>query len=293
MAHIRGCSLLIFAIICVALMPPIVMAQQYDPSLYSGLRWRSIGPFRGGRVNAVSGVVGQPETFYFGSVGGGVWKTTNAGRTWIPIFDSASAASIGAIAVAPSDPNVVYVGTGEADMRDSIQFGDGMYKSIDAGKTWKHIGLESTRQIGRIIVDPKNPNVVFVAALGHAYGANPDRGVYRSRDGGATWQKVLFKNEDVGAIDLNFDPTNSQIVYAALWNVRRPPWFIYAPANGPGGGIFKSTDGGSSWKEIDQGIPVENRGRIGISVSPANHNRIYAVVDAKAGGVFVSNDAGL
>src|SRR5438034_5784419 len=166
-------------------------AQQYDPKLYSGLRWRSIGPFRAGRVNAVSGVVGQPETFYFGSVGGGVWKTNNAGRTWKPVFDSQSAASIGAIGVSPSDANVVYVGTGEADMRDSIQFGDGMYKSADGGKTWKHIGLENTRQIGRVIVDPKNPNLVFVAALGHAYGPSPDRGVYRSRDGGATWQKVL------------------------------------------------------------------------------------------------------
>ena len=267
-------------------------AQQYDPSLYSGLRWRNIGPFRAGRVNAVSGVIGQPETFYFGSVGGGVWKTINAGRTWTPIFDSATSASIGAIGVAPSNTNVIYVGTGEADMRDSIQFGDGMYKSTDGGKTWTHIGLKDTKQIGRVLVDPKNPNIVFVAALGNAYQSSPDRGVYRSKDGGATWQKVLFKNDDVGGIDLNFDPTNSQIVYAAMWNVRRPPWFIYAPANGPGGGIFKSTDGGMTWKEIDADIPVENRGRIGVSVSPANHNRIYAAVDAKDGGIFLSDDAG-
>jgi photosystem II stability/assembly factor-like uncharacterized protein len=280
------------AILGLLLFVPVTTAQQYDTNLYSGLRWRMIGPFRAGRVNAVSGVLGQPETFYFGSVGGGVWKTNNAGRTWKPVFDSQSAASIGAIGVAPSNGSVVYVGTGEADMRDSIQFGDGMYKSTDAGKTWKHIGLENTRQIGRIIVDPRNPNVVFVAALGHAYAANPDRGVYRSRDGGATWQKVLFKNEDVGAIDLNFDPTNTQIVYATLWNVRRPPWFIYAPANGPGGGIFKSTDGGTTWKEISEGIPVENRGRIGIAVAPTNRNRVYAMVDAKEGGLFVSNDAG-
>lgn len=283
----------IMLLICTLLVTALsVLAQQYDSSLYSGLRWRMIGPFRGGRVNAVTGVVGQPETFYFGSVGGGVWKATNSGRTWNPIFDSASSASIGAIGVAASDPNVVYVGTGEADMRDSIQFGDGMYKSSDAGKTWKHIGLENTRQIGRIIVDPKNPSIVFVAALGHAYAANPDRGVYRSRDGGATWEKVLFKNDSVGAIDLNFDPLNSQIVYAALWNVRRPPWFIYAPANGPGGGIFKSTDGGNTWNEIDSGIPLEGRGRIGISVSPTSRNRIYAAVDAKDGGIFRSDDAG-
>ena len=270
----------------------ITAAQQYSPSLYSGLRWRMVGPFRAGRVNAVSGVAGQPDTFYFGSVGGGIWKTTNAGRTWTPIFDSASSASIGAIGIAPSNPNVVYVGTGEADMRDSIQFGDGMYKSTDAGKTWQHIGLEPTRQIGRVIVDPRNANVVFVAALGHVYGPSPDRGVYRSRDGGATWEKVLFKNDDVGAIDLNFDPANSQIIYATLWNVRRPPWFVYTPANGPGGGIFKSTDGGTSWKEIDTDIPLENRGRIGVSVSPANRNRIFAVVDAKDGGVFRSDNAG-
>jgi photosystem II stability/assembly factor-like uncharacterized protein len=287
---ITNVLIVLFVSIASAIFVP---AQQYGPSLYSGLRWRNIGPFRAGRVNAVSGVVGQPETFYFGSVGGGVWKTVNAGRTWTPVFDSASSASIGAIAVAPSNPKIIYVGTGEADMRDSIQFGDGVYKSTDAGQTWTHIGLENTRQIGRIIVDPKNPNVVFVAALGHAYAANPDRGVYRSRDGGATWQKVLFKNDDVGAIDLNFDPANSQIVYAALWNVRRPPWFIYAPANGPGGGIFKSIDGGTTWKEIDDGIPFESRGRIGISVSPVNRNRIYTAVDAKDGGIFRSDNSGL
>ncbi|HEX3229101.1 MAG TPA: hypothetical protein VHQ95_09070, partial [Pyrinomonadaceae bacterium] len=272
---------------------PVTIAQQYDSSLYSGLRWRMIGPFRAGRVNAVTGVSVQPDTFYFGSVGGGVWKTINAGRTWSPIFDSASSASIGAIAVAPSDPNTIYVGTGEADMRDSIQFGDGMYRSNDGGKTWKHVGLEDTKQIGRIIVDPKNSNLVYVAALGNAYGPNADRGVYRTHDDGITWEKVLFKNNDVNAIDLNFDPTNSQIIYAALWNVRRPPWFIYAPANGPGGGIFKSTNGGATWKQIDEGIPVEGRGRIGISVSPANRNRIYAAVDAKDGGIFRSDNGGL
>ena len=282
-----------FAIVGLLFLVPIVTAQKYDPSFYSGLRWRMIGPFRAGRVNGVTGVTQQPDTFYFGSVGGGVWKTINAGRTWVPIFDSTSSASIGAIAVAPSDPNTIYVGTGEADMRDSIQFGDGMYSSNDGGKSWKHIGLEGTKQIGRIIVDPKNSNLVYVAALGNAYGPNADRGVFRTHDGGVTWEKVLFKNNDVGAIDLNFDPTNSQIIYAALWNVRRPPWFIYAPANGPGAGIFKSTNGGATWKQIDDGIPVDGRGRIGISVSPANRNRIYAAVDAKDGGIFRSDNAGL
>ena len=272
--------------------PPSSATLRVPQSLYSGLRWRMIGPFRGGRVNAVSGVPGQPNTFYFGSVGGGVWKSTNAGRTWKPIFDSQPSASIGAIAVAPSNPNVVYVGTGESDMRDSIGYGDGMYKSTDAGQTWTHVGLDATRQIGRVIVDPANADVVFVAALGHAYGPSPDRGVYRSRDGGASWQKILYKDENVGAVDLAFDPGNSQVVYAALWATRRPPWYIYAPANGPGGGIFKSTDSGDHWHALAGGLPAEGTGRIGIAVAPSRSSRVYAIVDAKDGGLFRSEDAG-
>src|SRR5438128_1107758 len=193
----------------------VAQPSRVDPALYAGLRWRSIGPFRSGRVNGVTGVPGQPSVFYMGSVGGGVWKTTNAGRTWFPIFDSQPIASIGAVAVAPSNVETVYVGTGEADMRSQISFGNGMYKSTDAGKTWRHIGLDQTRQIGKIAVDPRDPNVVFVAALGHVYGANPDRGVYRTRDGGATWQKVLFKSNDLGAIDLAFEPGNPQTLYAS------------------------------------------------------------------------------
>src|SRR5437868_11674251 len=249
------------------------LAQPYDPGSYAGLRWRMIGPFRGGRVNAVAGVPGQPTTFYFGSVGGGVWKTTNAGRTWKPIFDSQPIASIGAIGVAPSTPNTVYVGSGEADMRSQISYGNGMYKTTDAGKTWKHLGLDRTRQIGRVLVDPKNPNVVFVAALGHVYGANAERGVYRSRDGGATWEKVLFKNENVGAIDLAFDPQDSRVVYATLWNTRRPPWSIYPPSYGPGSGVFKSTDGGATWQPLVNGLPTERVGRIGLAATPTNRNR--------------------
>src|SRR6476659_5949048 len=266
--------------------------EKYPANLYSGLHWRNIGPFRAGRVNAVTGVIGQPSVYYFGAVGGGVWKSINSGRTWTPIFDSASVGSIGGIAVAPSNPNIVYVGTGEADLRDSISFGNGMYKSIDAGKTWKHLGLENTRQISRVLVDPKNPDVVFVAVLGHVYGSHPDRGVYRTKDGGSTWQKVLYKNDDLGAIDLAFDPTNSQTIYASMWNVRRPPWFIYAPANGPGCGIFKSTDGGNNWTQLTTGLPTEALGRIGLAVSPTKRNRIYAIVDAKEGGHFSSNDSG-
>ncbi|HJZ67143.1 MAG TPA: hypothetical protein VKF81_03280, partial [Blastocatellia bacterium] len=271
--------------------PTAVAQQRYDATLYSGLRWRMIGPFRGGRVNAVSGVHGQPNTFYFGSVGGGVWKTTNAGRTWAPVFDSQPIASIGAIGVAPSNPNIVYVGSGEADMRSQISYGNGMYKSTDSGKTWAHLGLDGTRQIGRVLVDPKNPNTVFVAALGHAYGANLDRGIYRSRDGGATWQKVLFKNDNLGAIDLAFDPQNSQVVYATLSNSRRPPWSIYPPSYGPGSGVFKSTDSGNTWQQLSSGLPSEGLGRIGLAVAPTNHNRIYAIVDSKdpkSGGLYRS-----
>jgi photosystem II stability/assembly factor-like uncharacterized protein len=271
-----------------------VAAQQgrVDPSLYSGLRWRMIGPFRGGRVNGVAGVPGQPSVFYMGSVGGGVWKTTNAGRTWLPIFDSQPIASIGAVAVAPSRPEVVYVGTGEADMRSQISYGDGMYKSTDAGKTWTHIGLEATRHIGKVIVDPRDPNIVFVAALGHVYGANPDRGVFRTRDGGATWLKVLFKSNDVGAIDLAFDSGDPGTIYAALWNTRRPPWSIYPPSYGPGSGLYKSTDGGSNWQPLTNGLPAEAVGRIGIAVAPSNRTRVFAIVDAKAGGLYRSDDAG-
>ncbi|HEY6329781.1 MAG TPA: hypothetical protein VI756_10620 [Blastocatellia bacterium] len=266
--------------------------QPYPEAIYSGLHWRMLGPFRGGRSNAVTGVPGQPTVFYFGSVGGGVWKSINSGRTWNPVFDDQPIASIGAIAVAPSDPNIVYVGTGEGDMRSQISYGNGMYKSTDAGKTWKHMGLEGTRQIGRILVDPNGPNILFVAALGHVYGPNPDRGVYRSHDGGATWQKVLYKNENVGAIDLAIDPSNSQVIYATLWNTRRPPWSIYPPSYGPGGGIFKSTDGGQNWTPLTSGVPTEHLGRIGLAIAPTNHDRVYAIVDAKDGGLYRSDDAG-
>jgi len=292
MCVLAASSVIVLAMTGSLSLAPAALAQ-HDARLYSGLRWRMIGPFRGGRVNGVSGVPSQPNTFYFGSVGGGVWKTTNSGRTWTPVFDSQPIASIGAIGVAPSSPNVVYVGSGEADMRSQISYGNGMYKSTDAGNSWTHIGLDGTRQIGRVLVDSKNPNSVFVAALGHAYGANPDRGVYRSRDGGATWEKVLFKNDNVGAIDLAFDPQTSQIIYASMWNTRRPPWSIYPPSYGPGGGIFKSMDGGTTWQPVTVGLPTEGLGRIGLAVAPANRNRVYAIVDAKEGGLYRSDDAGV
>jgi photosystem II stability/assembly factor-like uncharacterized protein len=267
--------------------------KQFDPKLFQELRWRLIGPPRGGRTLAVTGVRGQPETFYFGSVGGGVWKTNDAGRTWNPIFDSQPIASIGAIAVAPSDSNIIYVGSGEADMRSSISYGNGMYKSTDGGKTWTHIGLEDSRQIGRIIVDPRDANRVFVAALGHAYGPNAERGVFRSKDGGKRWQKILFHDENTGAIDLAFEPGNPKIIYASLWQTRRPPWSIYAPSYGPGSGLYRSNDGGDHWEKVSgQGLPSEGLGRIGIAFAPSNPKRIYLIVDAKEGGLYRSDNSG-
>jgi len=284
---ILACALLL------GIAPGRLCGQQFDPSLFAGMRWRMIGPFRGGRSVAVSGVVGQPSVFYFGSVCGGVWKTIDAGRTWSPIFDSQPVASIGAVAVAPSDPNVVYVGSGEADFRSDICSGNGVYKSVNAGKTWTRIGLEDTRHIGRILVDPHDPNIVFVAALGHAYGPNAERGVFRSTDGGKNWEKVLFKGDDTGAVDLAFDPRDSRVLYAALFHTRRTPWNVYAPSYGPGSGLFKSSDSGGTWRQLaGHGLPSEHLGRIGIAVAPSAPDRVYLIVDAKEGGVYRSDDAG-
>jgi photosystem II stability/assembly factor-like uncharacterized protein len=289
---------------------------QYPAQMLGGLEWRDVGPMRGGRSYAVSGAATQPDTFYMGSVGGGIWKTENAGRTWFPIGDQGiPIGSIGAIAVAPSDPDVVYVGTGEPDIRSQHSYGIGVFKSTDAGKTWKSIGLEDSRQIGRIAVDPKNPNIVFVAALGHVYDANATRGLYRSIDGGAHWKKVLYdpnRPDDVGAVEVTIDPTHPKTVYASLWGTRRPPWSVYAPSNLPGGGLYKSTDGGDTWKKLAGGLPSDDFvGKIGIAVAPSNPNRLWAVVDdlgaavAKpargpaagsqtptGGGVYTSDDAG-
>jgi photosystem II stability/assembly factor-like uncharacterized protein len=263
-----------------------------DPALFSGLHWRLLGPFRGGRVLAVTGVPGEPDHFYFGAVNGGVWESRDAGRTWKPIFDSQPIATIGAIAVAPSRPSTLYVGSGEADMRSDIAQGDGVYKSIDGGRTWTHQGLTDTQQIGRILVDPQDPERVFVAALGHPYGPNAERGVFRSTDGGRHWRQVLKKDADTGAIDLAFEPGNPRVIYAALWQTRRPPWSIYPPSNGPGGGLWKSTDGGDHWRELaGNGLP-DHPGRIGIAVATTAPRRVYAVVDAAAGGLYRSDDGG-
>ena len=290
-----SCLLLTFVLACSPLFGQTGSAPAIPDSFYSAMQWRGIGPHRGGRVLAVSGVRGEPDTFYFGAVAGGVWKTTDAGHTWKPIFDSQPVASIGALAVSTSEPNVIYVGTGEADMRSDISYGAGMYKSIDAGMTWSYIGLSDTRQIGRVLIDPKNSDIVLVAALGHGFGPNAERGVYRTTDGGKTWTRVLSKDENTGAIDLAFDPDNSHTVYASLWNVRRPPYNTYAPITGPGGGIYKSTDGGANWKEITgHGLPAGKLGRIGLDVPAGQHGkRVYALIDAgTSSGLFRSDNAG-
>ncbi|HEV7703021.1 MAG TPA: hypothetical protein VGO46_01970, partial [Gemmatimonadaceae bacterium] len=248
-------------------------------NLLSGFQWRMLGPFRGGRVAAATGVPGRVNEFYFGAVNGGVWKSIDAGRVWEPVFDSQPVASIGAIAVAPSAPDVVYVGSGESTLRDSAGYGDGVYKSTDAGKSWTHLGLADTQHIGKIAIDPHNPNIVFVAAIGHLYASNAERGVFRSRDGGKSWEKVLYKGPDVGAVEVAIDPSNPQVVFAGLWNTRRPPWFTYSPTNGPGGGIYKSTNGGTTWAPLAGGLPKEGIGRSGIAIAPSDSRRIYAVVD--------------
>ena len=296
-------------------------AQQYPADLLTGLQWRDVGPMRGGRSYAVAGNTAQPDTFYTGSVGGGVWKTEDSGRTWFPIADDPKTGipigSIGAIAVAPSNPDIVYVGTGEPDIRNQHSYGIGVFKSTDAGKTWRSVGLAATRQIGKIVVDPADPNRVYIAALGHVYKANPERGVYRTTDGGAHWTKILASAndpDDVGAIDLALDPHHPRTIYASLWATRRPPWAVYAPSNMPGGGLYKSTDGGNTWRHLTHGLPTDNFvGKIGVAVAPSNPNRVYAVVDdlgtaiapsyrasaargpnapKPSGGIYISDDAG-
>ena len=268
------------------------LAPHVDPVLYGDLRWRNIGPFRGGRSVAATGVTGDPRTFYFGAVGGGVWKSENAGLTWHPIMDAMNVASIGAIAVAPSDPKTVYVGSGEADMRSDIAHGNGMYRSTDAGATWTHIGLDDSRQIGRILVSPNDPKTLVVAVLGHGYGPSAMRGVFRSTDGGTTWVHVLARDADTGAIDLASDPAMHEI-FVSLWNTRRPPWSVYPPSYGPGSALYHSTDGGITWAPVaGAGLPTERVGKIGIAVAPSDPKRIYAIVDAKAGGLYRSDDGG-
>lgn len=281
---------------CAAFFVAAALSAQTVPGkLFDGLRWRLIGPFRGGRAVAATGIPGDPTTFYFGAVGGGIWKTTDGGMVWKPIFDQQHAASIGALEVAPSDRNVLYAGTGEADIRSALSSGNGVYKSTDGGKTWTNIGLRDTKQIGRILVHPRNPDIVYVAALGHAYGPNEERGVFRSTDGGRTWQKVLYRGPGIGVTDLAFEPENPRVIYATTWEAHRPPWSQYAPVEGTGGGLFKSTDGGDHWAQImGNGLPEGGWRRSGVAVARGtNGRRVYAVIDApSANGLYRSDDSG-
>jgi len=267
-----------------------------DPSLLSQLRWRLIGPFRGGRTVAAVGVPGQPGVFYMGVNNGGVWKTDDAGRTWRPLFDEQPTQSIGSLAVAPSDPRVIYAGSGEGLQRPDLSVGDGIYKSTDGGETWEHLGLRDGQQIPVVLVDPHDPNRVFAAVLGHPYGPNAERGVFRSTDGGRTWEKVLYRNENTGAADLAFDPADARVLYASLWAARQAPWEIGASFQVPGSGLYKSTDGGGTWQPLTRGLPsaAEGLGRIGIGVAPSRPGRVYLQVDANAahGGLYRSDDGG-
>jgi photosystem II stability/assembly factor-like uncharacterized protein len=268
-------------------------ATTVDPVLFSGLRWRSIGPARGGRSIAVAGSSSRPQEYYFGATGGGVWKTLDGGTTWRPVSDRFFASSsVGAVAVSESNPDIVYVGMGETELRGNIIQGDGIYKTTDAGKTWSHVGLERTMSIGRIRVHPGYPDIVYVAALGDPYGPNPDRGVFKTIDGGRTWTRALFRNDKTGAVDLAMDPRNPDVLYAGLWEVFRTPHSL--SSGGPGSGLFKTTDGGVTWVELSRnaGLPKPVWGKIGITVSGADSNRLYALIEAADGGVFLSDDAG-
>jgi len=266
--------------------------NQPDASLLKAMKWREVGPFRGGRADGVEGIAGQRNVYYFASCGGGVWKTTDGGQSWNAVSDGFFGGSVGAVAVAPSDPSVVYAGTGEETIRGNVTHGDGVWKSTDAGKTWTHIGLADSRHIGRIRVHPNNPDLVYVAAMGHAFGPNKERGVYRSRDGGKNWEQLLFVNDNAGAVDLAMDPTNPRILFASTWRFRRTPYSF--ESGGEGSALWKSTDGGDTWKEVsrNKGMPKGTLGIIGVSLSRTNPQNVYAIVEAKDGGVYRSRDGG-
>jgi photosystem II stability/assembly factor-like uncharacterized protein len=294
---IRSLRFLVF-LSCLLNLSPAATGQTAGPEYYGDLKWRLIGPFRGGRAVAVAGVPGEPNRFYFGGVNGGIWETTNAGVTWQPIFDRQHIASIGAIAVAPSNPKTIYAGTGESDIRSDLSSGDGVYKSTDGGQTWTNIGLRDTRQISRIIVDPHDANIVYVAALGHAYGPNSERGVFKTVDGGAPWVKILDQGPEIGAADLAIASGNSQILFATMWRAHRPPWSVYGPLGGPGSGLYRSLDGGQSWSHLTgAGLPEGEWARSGVTVSP-DGKRVYALIDAKktvttsGAGLYRSDDGG-
>src|SRR5688572_24521842 len=260
------------------------------PAEFKNLKYRSIGPAAGGRATRAAGVPGDPNVFYAGIASGGVWKSTDGGATWKPIFDDQPISSIGSLAVAPSDPNVIYVGSGEANIRGNVAAGNGIYKSIDAGKTWTHVWKQEG-QIGTMAVDPRNADVAFAAVLGHAFGPNPERGVYRTRDGGRTWQQVLKKDDDTGASDVAIDPSNPNILFAGFWQARRFPWDMQS--GGPGSGLYVSRDGGDTWKQLTgSGLPEGIWGKVGVAIAPSDSRRVYALIEADKGGLFRSDDGG-
>ena len=283
----------VLVLVSLGILASSALAQGGPPAPPSGPQiWRNIGPDRGGRSLTVAGSSSRPNEYYFGAVGGGVWKTVDGGTTWKPVTDGKiGSSSVGAMAVAPSNPDIVYVGMGESELRGNVMQGDGMYKTTDGGKTWTHIGLEATQAIARVRVDASDPNLVYVAALGHPYGPSPDRGVYRSTDGGATWKKILFENDHSGAEDISIDPRNNKTIFATTWDVQRTPWSL--SSGGPGSHLYKSTDGGDNWKDITRnpGLPEGIDGKIGVAVS-ADSNRIYAMVENENGGIFRSEDGG-
>ncbi len=291
----RMIRVLAVTVMLTALAAPFeAAAQPAGSGAFSHLRWRMIGPHRGGRTVGAVGIPDQPNVFYIGVNNGGVWRTSDYGRTWEPIFDDQPTGSIGAIAVAPSNPDILYVGSGEGLHRPDLSTGDGVFRSTDRGKSWRHMGLGDAQQIGAVIVDPRDPDRLFVAVLGHPYGANEERGVFRSTDGGGSWQKVLYKDENTGAIALEFDPSNPDVVFASLWSARQGPWENGA-WEGKTSGLFKSTDGGTTWRQLTNGLPTGDQGlgRIGIAIARSDPARMYAVVDApELGGVFRSDDAG-
>jgi photosystem II stability/assembly factor-like uncharacterized protein len=299
MPHVVRALFTLSLLVIVATAQPTAPAVSKGPGWpnlgWQNLRWRCIGPFRAGRTVGAAGIPTQPNVFYIGVNNGGVWKTTDAGRTWQPLFDEQPTGSIGDLAIAPSDPRIIYVGSGEGLQRPDLSTGNGIYKSIDGGRTWRHLGLREAQQIGSIIVDPTNPDRVFVAALGHPYGPNTERGVYRSLDGGATWERVLYRDENTGAIQVAFDPRNPQVIYADLWAARQGPWENGA-WQGPGSGLFKSTDGGRTWRPLTKGLPnfAAGLGRIGFDIAPSQPRTIYATVDANpdVAGIYRSDDGG-
>ncbi|MGH9401023.1 MAG: WD40/YVTN/BNR-like repeat-containing protein [Terriglobia bacterium] len=284
---IRRLAFALFISVLAVSFANIALAQEYPESLFQEMRWRMIGPFRGGRTRAACGVPSEPNVFYVGQVDGGVWKSDDYGRTWKPIFDKEPSQSIGAIAIAPSDPNVVYVASGEGLARPDLSVGDGIYKSIDAGKTWTHLGLRDGQQIPELAVDPNNPNRVFAAVLGHPYGPSEQRGIFRSTDGGQTWQKVLYVDQNTGGSDVEIDPSNPNVVYATLWEARQGPWEYDNEYQGTEGGIFKSTDGGDTWRKLTQGLPA-NLVQAYVAVSPSQPSRLYATVGTTEPGDYES-----